>query len=136
MYHLHAILCHRGSLNRGHYFSFVRVGIAKNGRFDDGTWVKFNDQTVVPSFKHVAIGTGQGGYNTTYRCELNNGEEDTDDQPEARSKTAPSGKTKAAALDLQDLLSDVEEPAATTAKELQTLSETSDIVETRRACNT
>ena len=36
--------------------------------FDDGSWVKFNDQIVVPTFKHVAIGTGQGGYTTSYRC--------------------------------------------------------------------
>ena len=26
LYHLHAILCHSGSLNRGHYYSFIKVG--------------------------------------------------------------------------------------------------------------
>ena len=53
MYHLHAILCHSGTLNRGHYFSFLRVGskseepevaeIDPEAEFDDGSWVKFND---------------------------------------------------------------------------------------------
>ena len=91
MYHLHAILCHKGTLNRGHYYSFIRVGGQKqrNGDeeeeekgedegaddavkddFDDRTWVKFNDTAVVPTFKHIAIGTGQGGYNTSYKCEV------------------------------------------------------------------
>ena len=32
----------------------------------------------MPAFKHVAIGTGQGGYNYSYRCELND-EDDSED---------------------------------------------------------
>ena len=61
-------MCHSGTLNRGHYYSFLRVGgkseepevaeIDPEAEFDDGSWVKFNDQTVCPTFKHVAIGTG------------------------------------------------------------------------------
>jgi len=47
IYHLHAILCHSGSLNQGHYFSFLKVGKPKVNQeqfsYDDGTWVKFND---------------------------------------------------------------------------------------------
>lgn len=90
LYELHAILCHSGTLNRGHYFSYIRVGgggqderenpeagsaladgeadaegkyewpdsVGVERGFDDGTWVKFNDQVVVPAFKHVAIGAG------------------------------------------------------------------------------
>ena len=76
-YQLHAILCHTGSLNRGHYFSYIRCGEAdKNGTlFDDKTWVKFNDQVVIPAFKHQAFGTGQGGYNYSYRfCQKNDTE--------------------------------------------------------------
>ena len=95
MYELHAILCHNGSLNRGHYFSFIRVGKPdqtsefKDGdsyerqqkvpSFDDGTWVKFNDQTVVPTFKHVAIGTGRGGYNTSYKVEMDASDDENDE---------------------------------------------------------
>ena len=73
-YHLHAILCHTGSLNRGHYFSYIRCGEADKettNRHDDSTWIKFNDQVVIPAMKHQAFGTGQGGYIFSYNLEMN-----------------------------------------------------------------
>ena len=61
IYKLHAILCHSGTLNAGHYFCFIKVGKpSSDGKvnFEDGTWVKFNDMNVTKALKHVAIGTG------------------------------------------------------------------------------
>ena len=83
LYHLHGILCHYGTLNRGHYFSFLRVGEKSGDQaefdgFDDGQWIRFNDTCVVPTFKHVAISTGQGGYNTSYKCEFEKSDQDND----------------------------------------------------------
>ena len=50
-YRLHAILCHNGTLNSGHYFCFLRVNNGganshdynNNLTFDDNSWLKFND---------------------------------------------------------------------------------------------
>ena len=61
VYKLHAILCHSGTLNSGHYFCYIKAGPQNPSSpldFDDGTWVKFNDQNVTRTFRHVAIGTG------------------------------------------------------------------------------
>lgn len=83
LYQLHAILCHSGTLHNGHYYSFLKVGQPESSHedcFDDGTWIKFNDQNVVPAFEHVAMGTGQGGYNTTYKCEIGDGEDQPDNE--------------------------------------------------------
>ena len=102
MYELHAILCHQGSLHQGHYFCFIknRHQSAKNGDngkndermevdsidadllFDDDSWVKYNDEIVTPAFHHVAMTTGQGGYQSSYTLEydskalLSDGEEE------------------------------------------------------------
>ena len=115
MYHLHAILCHKGTLNRGHYYSFIRVGQkkqedhkdereadydAKDG-FDDRTWVKFNDTAVVPTFKHIAIGTGQGGYNTSYKCYADDDDSEEITEQEIASLMPDEGED----LGLQDRLS-------------------------------
>ena len=51
-----------------------------------------DDQTVVPTFKHVAMTTGQGGYNTFYSCELNEDEEESENaamEPEASDPANP-----------------------------------------------
>ena len=117
LYHLHAILCHSGSLHRGHYYSFLRVGkpqetLDTTGKcFDDGSWIKFNDQNVVPTFRHVAIGTGQGGYNTTYKCYHDDPDdsEEEENNKEAQKATKSKPKPDTEMLDLQDLLSDVDE---------------------------
>ena len=68
IYLLHAILCHSGTLNSGHYFCYIKENnTADSGNaFDDGNWVKYNDQNVSRVFKHLAFANGQGGYNTSY----------------------------------------------------------------------
>jgi len=61
----------------------------------------------VPTFKHVAIVTGQGGYNTTYKCEI---EEQDDEEPEKDTKNSPTVNKKDTLMrEIQDLLSDIEE---------------------------
>ena len=58
-YRLHAILCHNGTLNSGHYFCYLRVGSGESGDgFDDKRWIKFNDQSVSRVFKHQALAMG------------------------------------------------------------------------------
>ena len=39
-YHLHAILVHRGTLNAGHYYAFIRPNV------DEDRWFEFNDSRV------------------------------------------------------------------------------------------
>ena len=61
----------------------------------------------MPTFKHVAIGTGQGGYNTTYKCEI---EEQDDEEPEKDTDNSPTVKKEDnLMLGIQDLLSDIED---------------------------
>ena len=94
-------------------------------QYDDGSWVKFNDQTVCPTYKHVAIGTGQGGYSTSYKyCKTVHGDSgnnsDQEDEKainennmesESEQKlTCKNGKKENDGLGLQDLLSDIDEP--------------------------
>ena len=79
------------------------VGQQKVPSFDDGTWVKFNDQTVVPTFKHVAIGTGRGGYNTSYKVEMDCSDDENDEDFNQVNHKKDN-------LELQNLLSDVDEP--------------------------
>ena len=59
-YHLHAILCHSGTLNSGHYFCYIKERIPSDpdNPYDDGSWVKYNDMTVSKVFKHIALGQG------------------------------------------------------------------------------
>ena len=38
-YHLHSILVHRGNMDSGHYYAFIRPGL-------DNRWYEFNDETV------------------------------------------------------------------------------------------
>lgn len=53
-YHLHSILVHRGTLDYGHYYSFIRPST-------DEQWYEFNDERVTPVTKHYALKQGQGG---------------------------------------------------------------------------
>ena len=54
MYALHAILCHNGTLDSGHYFCYLRVGSGMkflkedsvHNLYDDGRWLKFDDNSV------------------------------------------------------------------------------------------
>ena len=54
--------------------------------FDDDSWVKYNDDTVTPAFHHVAMTTGQGGYQSSYTLEydskalLSEGDEEVSEQ--------------------------------------------------------
>ncbi|CAM9255886.1 unnamed protein product, partial [Chrysoparadoxa australica] len=42
-YVLHSVLVHRGDVNGGHYYAFVRLDMSSES---DGRWVKFDDDTV------------------------------------------------------------------------------------------
>ena len=91
LYHLHAILCHSGTLNSGHYFCYIKESSSSESGnpFDDGRWVKYNDQNVNRVFKHLAFATGQGGYNTTYSFDWeSDSEEDSDFDEKEKAKNA------------------------------------------------
>ena len=34
----------------------------------------------MPTFKHIAIGTGQGGYNTSYKCQIDDESDEATEQ--------------------------------------------------------
>ena len=53
-YHLHSILVHRGTLDYGHYYAFIRPHI-------DDRWYQFNDAMVTQNTKAFAFRQGQGG---------------------------------------------------------------------------
>lgn len=53
-YHLHSILVHRGNMDSGHYYAFIRPGM-------DDRWFEFNDENVREVTKHHAFGQGIGG---------------------------------------------------------------------------
>ena len=56
----------------------------------------------MPTFKHIAIGTGQGGYNTSYKCEVDDeSEEFTEQEIASFMPDADEGE----GLGLQDRLS-------------------------------
>ena len=48
-YHLHAILVHRGIIDAGHYYAFIRPNMTDQ-------WYEFNDRNVVPVTKNYAFG--------------------------------------------------------------------------------
>lgn len=54
MYHLHSILVHRGSINSGHYFAFIKPSLEER-------WYEFNDDRVTQVTKEYAFGQGIGG---------------------------------------------------------------------------
>ena len=54
-FHLHAILVHRGNLDYGHYYAFIRPNIS------DDRWYEFNDNKVSEVSKHYAFNQGIGG---------------------------------------------------------------------------
>ena len=59
VYHLHAILVHRGGIGSGHYYAFIRPNL-------EDKWFDFNDSAVTPVMKSTAISTGSGGYETVF----------------------------------------------------------------------
>jgi ubiquitin carboxyl-terminal hydrolase 7 len=54
-YHLHSILIHKGTLNYGHYYAFIRPNL-------DDRWFQFNDSIVTEVTKEFAISQGVGGF--------------------------------------------------------------------------
>ena len=86
LYHLHAILCHSGTLNSGHYFCYIKENNPADcgNAYDDGNWIKYNDQNVSRVFKHLAFANGQGGYNTSYMYDwdVESESEPQDEEPE------------------------------------------------------
>ena len=59
LYHLHSILIHRGSLQAGHYFGYIRPDMSDN-------WYEFNDSKVAPIPESTAFNVGYGGYDYTF----------------------------------------------------------------------
>ena len=53
-YHLHSILVHRGTLDFGHYYAFIRPHL-------DNRWFEFNDSKVQEVTKNYAMRQGFGG---------------------------------------------------------------------------
>lgn len=54
VYHLHAILVHRGGVAGGHYFAYIRPDI-------NNQWYEFNDSVVKPILTTTAFSVGFGG---------------------------------------------------------------------------
>ena len=52
---MHSILIHRGSLDFGHYYAFIRPSI------DNDKWYEFNDADVKEVSKNYAFKQGNGG---------------------------------------------------------------------------
>lgn len=52
---------HRGTLDSGHYYAFIRPGIQNR-------WYEFNDDIVTEVTKSYAIGQGVGGLNYNFDC--------------------------------------------------------------------
>ncbi len=59
MYHLHAILVHRGGLGAGHYYAFIRPDLSEQ-------WYEFNDSNVTPVARSTAFSIGCGGSETFF----------------------------------------------------------------------
>lgn len=53
-YHLHSMLIHRGTLDYGHYYAYIRPNL-------DDRWFQFNDQQVREVTKEFAFKQGCGG---------------------------------------------------------------------------
>lgn len=53
-YHLHSILIHKGTVDFGHYYSFIRPHL-------DDRWYEFNDTMVFEVTKNQAFRQGIGG---------------------------------------------------------------------------
>jgi ubiquitin C-terminal hydrolase len=62
-YHLYSILVHRGTLDYGHYYSFIRPNIT------DERWFMFNDSEVSEVTKSFAFKQGSGGQNMAFDFE-------------------------------------------------------------------
>ena len=54
-FYLHSILVHRGTVDYGHYYAFIRPNI------DDDRWYQFNDAKVTEVTKNFAFQQGIGG---------------------------------------------------------------------------
>ena len=59
LYHLHSILIHRGTLEDGHYFAFIRPSL-------EDQWFEFNDNMVTPIVKTTALSIGSGGFDSLF----------------------------------------------------------------------
>ena len=58
-YHLHSILVHRGTINAGHYYAFIKPTM-------EDKWYEFNDSKVQEVTKDYAFGQGIGGNLTQF----------------------------------------------------------------------
>ena len=61
IYHLHSIVMHKGSVNAGHYFAYIRNCAIKD------KWLEFNDETVALREKEYALNTSMGGSYADFR---------------------------------------------------------------------
>jgi ubiquitin carboxyl-terminal hydrolase 7 len=65
LYHLHSILMHRGTLNFGHYFAYIRPSAT------EPEWLEFNDESVTMCRTELALMQGTGGRLQYYQIENN-----------------------------------------------------------------
>jgi ubiquitin C-terminal hydrolase len=59
LYHLHAVLIHRGNINFGHYYAYIKP-------FMNDQWFIFNDACVSEVTKTEAFSCGIGGYENQF----------------------------------------------------------------------
>ena len=61
LYHLHSIVMHKGSVNAGHYFAYIRNSPTKD------RWLEFNDEIVALREKEYALNASMGGNYSDFR---------------------------------------------------------------------
>jgi ubiquitin carboxyl-terminal hydrolase 7 len=59
-YSLHSVVVHKGTVNQGHYFAFIKPEV-------DGKWYMFNDEIVREADEHEVFEFNYGGANKIYR---------------------------------------------------------------------
>lgn len=59
-YTLHSIVIHKGSMNNGHYYAYIRPDTSDN-------WYHFNDESVRQADKYEVFKSNFGGFNKIYR---------------------------------------------------------------------
>jgi ubiquitin carboxyl-terminal hydrolase 7 len=59
LYSLHSVVVHKGNINSGHYYAFIKPTI-------EDSWLKFNDESVRPASKVEALQNNFGGVFINY----------------------------------------------------------------------
>ena len=59
LFSLHSVVVHKGSINSGHYYSFIRPTL-------NDSWIKFNDEMVFPASKAEVFENNYGGIFNNY----------------------------------------------------------------------